>query len=36
VFGSVAVTLMAVAVAASVVPWLRIARIRPANVLRYE
>jgi ABC-type lipoprotein release transport system permease subunit len=24
------------AVAASVVPWLRIARIRPANVLRYE
>jgi ABC-type lipoprotein release transport system permease subunit len=34
VFGSVAVALMAVA--ASVVPWLRIARIRPANVLRYE
>jgi hypothetical protein len=34
VFGSVAVALMAVA--ASVVPSLRIARIRPANALRYE
>jgi ABC-type antimicrobial peptide transport system permease subunit len=36
VFGSVAAALMAVAVAASVVPSLRIARIRPANALRYE
>jgi ABC-type antimicrobial peptide transport system permease subunit len=36
VFGSVAVALMAVAVAASVVPSLRITRIRPANALRYE
>ena len=36
VFGGVAVALMAVAVAASVVPSLRIARIRPANALRYE
>jgi predicted permease len=36
VFGSVAVALMAVAVAASVIPSLRISRIRPANALRYE
>jgi predicted permease len=36
VFASVAVALMAVAVAASVVPSLRITRIRPANALRYE
>ena len=36
VFGSVAVALMAVALAASVVPSVRIARIRPANALRYE
>jgi predicted permease len=36
VFGSVAVALMAVAVAASVVPSVRISRIRPANALRYE
>jgi predicted permease len=36
VFGSVAAALMAVAVAASVVPSLRISRIRPANALRYE
>jgi predicted permease len=36
VFGSVAAALMAVAVAASAVPSLRIARIRPANALRYE
>jgi predicted permease len=36
VFGGVAVALMAVALAASVVPSLRIARIRPANALRYE
>jgi predicted permease len=36
VFGSVAVSLMAVAVAASVVPSVRISRIRPANALRYE
>jgi ABC-type antimicrobial peptide transport system permease subunit len=36
VFGSVAVALMAVAVVASVVPSLRISRIRPANALRYE
>ena len=36
VFASMAVALMAVAVAASVVPSLRIARIRPANALRYE
>jgi ABC-type lipoprotein release transport system permease subunit len=34
VFGSVAVALMAVA--ASVVPSVRISRIRPANALRYE
>jgi predicted permease len=36
VFGSVAASLMAVAVAASVVPSLRISHIRPANALRYE
>ena len=36
VFGGVTVALMAVAVAASVVPSLRISRIRPANALRYE
>ena len=36
VFGSVAVSLMVVAVVASVVPSLRITRIRPANALRYE
>jgi hypothetical protein len=38
VFASMAVALMAVAVAvaASVVPSLRIARIRPAKALRYE
>jgi ABC-type lipoprotein release transport system permease subunit len=36
VFGIVAVALMTVAVAASAVPSLRIARIRPANALRYE
>jgi ABC-type antimicrobial peptide transport system permease subunit len=36
VFGSVTVALMAVAVAASVVPSVRISRIRPANALRYE
>jgi putative ABC transport system permease protein len=36
VFGSVAAALMAVAVAASAVPSLRNARIRPANALRYE
>jgi predicted permease len=36
VFGSVAVGLMVVAVAASVVPSVRISRIRPANALRYE
>jgi predicted permease len=36
VFGSVAVALMAVALAASVVPSVRISRIRPANALRYE
>jgi predicted permease len=36
VFGSVAVALMTVAVAASVVPSVRISRIRPANALRYE
>ena len=36
VFGSVAVALMAVAVAASVIPSLRISRIQPANALRYE
>ena len=36
VFGCVAVALMAVAVAASVVPSVRISRIRPANALRYE
>jgi hypothetical protein len=34
VFGSVAAALMAVAVAASALPSLRIARIRPANALR--
>jgi len=36
VFGGVTVALMAVAVAASVVPSVRISRIRPANALRYE
>ena len=36
VFGGVAVALMAVALAASVVPSVRISRIRPANALRYE
>ncbi len=36
VFGGVAASLMAVAVAASVVPSVRISRIRPANALRYE
>ncbi len=36
VFGSVAVALMTVAVTASVVPSVRISRIRPANALRYE
>jgi putative ABC transport system permease protein len=36
VFGSVVVALMAVAVAASVVPSVRISRIRPASALRYE
>ena len=36
VFGSVAVALMSVALAASVIPSLRISRIRPANALRYE
>jgi ABC-type lipoprotein release transport system permease subunit len=36
VFGSVAAALMTVAVAASVVPSVRISRIRPANALRYE
>jgi predicted permease len=36
VFGGVAAALMAVAIAASAVPSLRIARIRPANALRYE
>jgi predicted permease len=36
VFGSVAVALMAVAVVASVVPSVRISRIRPTSALRYE
>ncbi len=36
VFGTVAAALMTVAVAASVVPSVRISRIRPANALRYE
>jgi ABC-type antimicrobial peptide transport system permease subunit len=36
VFGCVAVALMTVAAAASVVPSVRITRIRPANALRYE
>src|ERR1019366_9029737 len=36
VFGGVTVALMAVAVAASVVPSVRISRIRPAKGLRYE
>jgi ABC-type lipoprotein release transport system permease subunit len=36
VFGGMAVALMAVAIAASVVPSVRITRIRPANALRYE
>jgi ABC-type antimicrobial peptide transport system permease subunit len=36
VFGAVAVALMTVALAASVVPAVRITRIRPANALRYE
>jgi len=36
VFAAVAVALMAVAVAASAVPSLRVTRIRPASALRYE
>ena len=36
VFGGVAVALMVVALAASIVPSVRISRIRPANALRYE
>ncbi|MEO8372794.1 MAG: FtsX-like permease family protein, partial [Candidatus Solibacter sp.] len=36
VFGAVSVALMLVALAASIVPSVRISRIRPANALRYE